>query len=111
MPYMYPKNSNFTPNLQAGVESWATEQLTNLVRIYYKQEKLIHKSACTLDTRFQHYTRPTGHDFVEYILSHNPQPLDELNEAWFGHRTMSFGTTTAIGIMLSCKICLVQSKE
>ena len=78
-------------HVHVGVEGWTAEQLTNLVRIHYKQEKLIHKSAGTLETRLQHYTRPTDRDFVERILSRKPHTLDELNEAWFGRRTTSFG--------------------
>ena len=66
-------------HVHVGVEGWTAEQLTNLVRIHYKQEKLIHKSAGTLESRLAHYTRPTDRDFVERILSRKPRTLDELH--------------------------------
>ncbi len=47
-------------HVHVGAEGWTAEQLTNLVRIHYKQEKLIHKSAGTLESRLSHYTRPTS---------------------------------------------------
>ena len=82
--------STTSQHVHVGVAGWTAEQLTNLVRIHYKQEKLIHKSAGTLETRLQHYTRPTDRAFVDRILARKPHTLDELNEAWFGQRTTSF---------------------
>ena len=77
-------------HVHVGVADFTAEQLTNLVRIHYKQEKLIHKAFGTLETRLAHYTRPTDRDFVERILSRRPRTLDELNEAWFGRRQTFF---------------------
>ena len=77
-------------HVHVGVADFTAEQLTNLVRIHYKQEKLIHKAFGTLETRLAHYTRPTDRDFVERILARRPRTLDELNEAWFGRRQAFF---------------------
>jgi hypothetical protein len=41
-------------HVHVGVEGWTAEQLTNLVRIHYKQEKLIHKAFGTLESRLSH---------------------------------------------------------
>ena len=82
--------STTSQHVHVGVAGWTAEQLTNLVRIHYKQEKLIHKSAGTLESRLNRYTRPTDRAFVDRILARKPHTLDELNEAWFGQRTTSF---------------------
>ena len=74
-------------HVHVGVADLNATQLTNLVRNWYKQEKLILKALGTLDQRLAHYTRPTDHDFVERILSRKPRTLRELNEAWFGTYT------------------------
>ena len=94
-------------HVHIGAADWTPQQITNMVRIFYKQENLILKSAGTLQRRLARYTRPTDRAFVSRILDRKPKTMEELNEAWFGYYRPTFPHYTEeryyveYGIMLS----------
>ncbi len=74
-------------HVHVGAADLTAPQVANLVRSFYKQEKLIHAAFGTLDRRLARYTRPTDRGFVERVIEKKPQTMRELNEAWFGTYT------------------------
>jgi hypothetical protein len=77
-------------HVHIGAADWTPQQITNMVRIFYKQERLILKAAGTLECRLNRYTRPTDRAFVSRILDRKPKTMRELNEAWFGEYRPTF---------------------
>lgn len=74
-------------HVHVGAADMTPQQITNLVRSFYKQEVLIHKAFGTLESRLQRYTRPMDRIFVDRIIARKPRTMRELNEAWFGTYT------------------------
>ncbi len=74
-------------HVHVGAADLTPQQITNLVRNFYKQEVLIHKAFGTLENRLNRYTRPCDRAFVARILGRRPKTMRELNEAWFGRYT------------------------
>jgi hypothetical protein len=74
-------------HVHVGVEDFNAKQIANVARIFYKQEKLILKSAGTLERRLARYTKPTDRDFIARLEKAKPATKDELNKAWFGSFT------------------------
>jgi len=72
-------------HVHVGAADLTPQQITNLVRSFYKQEVLIHKAFGTLENRLRRYTRPCDRAFVDRILTRKPTTMRELNEAWFGY--------------------------
>ncbi len=77
-------------HVHIGAADWTPQQITNMVRIFYKQERLILKAAGTLECRLNRYTRPTDRAFVSRIIARKPKTMRELNEAWFGEYRPTF---------------------
>lgn len=72
-------------HIHVGVGHLSAEQIANIAKIFYKQEELILKSAGTLPTRLEHFTKRTDESFINKIQAKKPGNKDELNAAWFGY--------------------------
>ena len=71
-------------HVHVGAADFTPTQVKNLVRTFYKQEKLILKAAGTLPNRITRYTREVDHGFVERICRMATPTMQKINEAWFG---------------------------
>ena len=71
-------------HVHVGAADFTATELKNLVRTFYKQEKLILKAAGTRENRIRQYTRMTDHAFVEKICTMRNPTMTKINEAWFG---------------------------
>ena len=82
--------STTSQHVHVGAADLTPQQITNLVRSFYKQEKLIHKAFGTLESRLNRYTQPCDRAFVDRIIARKPKTMRELNEAWFGEYRPTF---------------------
>lgn len=71
-------------HVHVGAADFTPTELKNLVRTFYKQERLILKAAGTKERRIAQYTRMTDHAFVEKICAMRNPTERKINEAWFG---------------------------
>ena len=78
-------------HIHVGAADLTPAQIKNLVRIFYKQEKLILKAIGTRASRLGWYTRPTDKDFVDTICGMHSPTMEKLNAAWFGTFTPNPG--------------------
>ena len=78
-------------HVHVGIGDFTAEQIRNLVRTFYKQERLILAAAGTLPNRIARYTKNTDRTFVAKICEMHRPTKDKLNEAWFGRLTQNFG--------------------
>ncbi len=78
-------------HIHVGIGDFSAEQIRNLVRTFYRQERLILAAAGTLPNRINRYTKRTDHDFVTKICEMHRPTKDKLNAAWFGGFKRSFG--------------------
>ena len=60
------------------------KQLANLVKIVYKQEKLLIHAFNIRPERLARYTQPTDPRVIENIERNKPRTMEELNRAWYG---------------------------
>ena len=82
--------STTSQHVHVGAADLTPQQITNLVRSFYKQEVLIHKAFGTLESRLNRYTQPCDRAFVDRIIARKPKTMRELNEAWFGEYRPTF---------------------
>ena len=61
------------------------KSLTNLAKMFYKNEDLIFDALQVHPDRRNRYCRPTDCDFIQKIAKQRPLSDRQLNEAWFGH--------------------------
>ena len=74
-------------HVHVGAADLDARQLANLVKIFYRQERLLYKALGVLDARLSYYTRATDRDFVDRIEHGKIKTMRDLNEAWFGTYT------------------------
>ena len=74
-------------HIHVGAADLEPKQIKNLVKTFYKQEKLILKAAGTLPNRIARYTREVDHGFVEKICKMQNPTMEKINAAWFGTYT------------------------
>jgi len=60
--------------------------VTNLVKMVHKQERLIEKALGISDSRLSRYCRPVDADFLGRLESRRPRTMQEVSDAWYGHR-------------------------
>jgi hypothetical protein len=58
--------------------------VTNMVKMMYKQERLIEQALGIQASRLGHYCRPIDPDFVRRLEERRPRTLAELREIWYG---------------------------
>ena len=76
-------------HVHVGIADFTPENIKNLVRTYYKQEKIIAKAMGTLQRRMARYTRETDPAFVERICNLRHPTMNDINTAWFGRLNLS----------------------
>ena len=71
-------------HVHVGIADFTPVNIKNLVKTFYKNEKLILKAAGTLPRRIARYTRETDRAFIERICNLRKPSLTDINTAWFG---------------------------
>ena len=61
------------------------QSLTNLAKMFYKNEDLIFQALNVSHTRRNRWAKPMDEDFLNKIVDKRPRTKEELNEAWFGY--------------------------
>lgn len=70
-------------HVHVGAGQMTPRQLQNLVKMFYKQEKLIIKGCGTQDARLRRYTRPTDREFVDRMLAIRNPTMATLADAYY----------------------------
>lgn len=71
-----------------GVESFSTNQLRNVVKIFYRLEPLLFKAVGTQEWRRSQYCRPTDERFMDQIADNIDITDQELSRAYYqGHES------------------------
>ena len=76
-------------HVHVGAADFTPENLKNLVRTFYKNEKLILKAAGTLPRRIARYTRETDRAFIDRICNLRNPSMNDINVGWFGRLNLS----------------------
>jgi hypothetical protein len=70
----------------AGLDARST---TNLVKLVYKQERILENALGISTTRLTQYCRPIEADFVRRLEERKPRTMADVRDAWYGHRNAS----------------------
>ena len=63
---------------------FSAQQLANVAKMIYKQEKLLVHALGISQTRLTRYTKPISSRFIEAISNRKPKTKEELATAWYG---------------------------
>ncbi len=63
------------------------QTLSNLAKLYYRNEDLLFQAVGTLPSRKVRFTKPMEQDFIDRIASSRPTTMDEFNKLVFGQYT------------------------
>ena len=74
-------------HVHVSAEAHTPQTLTNLAKMFYKNEELIFDALRVYPERRLRYCRPTDYDFIRKIAKRRPRSDRQLNEAWFGRFT------------------------
>ena len=67
----------------AGLDARST---TNLVKLIYKQERILESALGVSAQRLSRYCRSIEPDFMQRLEARKPRTMNELRDAWYGHR-------------------------
>lgn len=70
-------------HIHVGVEHLPVKALTNLVKLVYKQERLIEHALGIQERRLGRYCRPIREDFLRRLEERRPRTREALREAWY----------------------------
>jgi len=59
---------------------------TNLVKLIYKQERLLEHALGVSEMRLGRYCKPIDAEFIGRLESRRPKTMQEMNAAWYGHQ-------------------------
>ena len=79
-----PENS-CSVHCHVSAEAHTPQTLTNLAKMFYKNEDLIFDAFRVHPDRRARYCRPMDYEFIQKIAKRRPRTDRQLNEAWFGH--------------------------
>jgi len=67
----------------AGLDARST---TNLVKLVFKQERILESALGVSTQRLNSYCRPIEQTFIARLEERRPRTMAELRDAWYGHR-------------------------
>jgi hypothetical protein len=70
-------------HIHVGVERLPVKALTNLVKLVYKQERLIEHALGIQERRLGRYCRPIREDFLRRLESRRPRTREALRQVWY----------------------------
>jgi Putative amidoligase enzyme len=62
------------------------KSIVNLVKLIYKQERLLEHALGVNETRLARYCRPIEATFIQHLEARRPKTMQEVSEAWYGYR-------------------------
>jgi hypothetical protein len=74
-------------HVHVSADKHTPQSLSNLAKMFYKNEDLIFDALQVYPERRNSYCRPTDFDFIQKIAKQRPRNDRQLNEAWFGRYT------------------------
>jgi hypothetical protein len=73
-------------HIHVGAHAFDAKSLSNLVRIVYKQERLLEHALGVSEGRLGRYCKPIDAAFLARLEACRPKSEEEVNRAWYGRR-------------------------
>jgi Putative amidoligase enzyme len=75
-------------HVHVGAHAFGAKSLSNLVKIIYKQERLLEHALGVSARRLGQYCKPIDEAFLARLAAGRPTSLEEVKVAWYGRRNV-----------------------
>ncbi|MDK9700538.1 MAG: amidoligase family protein [bacterium] len=63
--------------------------LANLAKMVYRNEDMLYQAIGTSEDRRNRWTKPLEQEFIDRLVKHRPDDMNQLNRAWYGRQNNS----------------------
>ena len=76
-------------HIHVGAHAFDAKSLSNLVRMVYKQERLLEHALGVSERRLGRYCKPIDAAFLARLEANRPKSVEDVNTAWYGQRKVA----------------------
>jgi len=76
-------------HIHVGAHAFDAKSLSNLVKIVYKQERLLEHALGVSERRLGQFCKPIDAGFLARLEANRPKSVEEVNSAWYGSRNLA----------------------